>query len=94
LENDQREFLLDWTEGLLKDISTDYGPDGELGPETVYFIRCLKPLIAWLRGKAEKPGTDVREWLEERLEGFEDTVNYQDLAYEHDALVAAIEGLR
>jgi len=88
---DQRDYLAGRFTGFLEDIKTDHGPDGKLGPETVYLIGCLEPMIAWLRGRTTDPGPGARQFLEERLEGFKNSTNYEALAYEHDALVAALE---
>jgi hypothetical protein len=91
MEAEQRDYLAKRFTGFLEDIKTDTRSDGSLGPETVYLIGCLEPMISWLRGKAPSPGEGAKQFLEERIEGFEDTVNWETLAYEHDALVAALE---
>jgi hypothetical protein len=91
MDADQKTYLAERFEGFLTDIREDYRSDGTLGPKTVQLIACLEPMVAWLRGKAGDPGPDAHAFLEERLEGFEDTVNWEALAYEHDALVAALE---
>jgi hypothetical protein len=87
----QRKYLAKRFDGWLKDIETDFGPDGKLGPGNSRDVRSLRPMIAWLEGQATDPGPDAREFLQERLEAFEATVGWEEIAYEHDALVAALE---
>jgi hypothetical protein len=94
VKDDQREFLLNRFQGLYEDASNDHKPGERLGPESTYVVVCLRPLIAWLRGKRSNPGPNGRKFLEERLDGFEDTVGWAPLAYEHDALMAAIGELK
>jgi hypothetical protein len=87
----QRKYLAKRFDAWLKDIETDVGPDGTLGPGNARDVRSLRPMIAWLEGKATDPGPCAHEFLQERLEAFKDTVGWEELAYEHDALVAAVE---
>jgi hypothetical protein len=93
VERHQRTFLLEDFEGFVADISTDFDKDGQLGPETIRLVDYGSRLIAWLRGGPE-PGEEVRAYLEHRLRVLDEELEYEKLAYEHDALAAAIEALR
>jgi hypothetical protein len=91
MEQQHRQFLLkDW-EDFLVDLRREFAENGDAA--TARFISNGEQLVAWLRG-GPKPESDVREFLEERLTGFEEANNYRALAPQHDSMVAAIEDLR
>jgi hypothetical protein len=93
VEDHQREYLIEGFEGFVEDMRTDFAPDGTLGPETLYLIDYYGRAVAWLRGLCG-PGPDLLEFLEERLRVYDRELNYAAIAYEHDALSAAVADLR
>jgi hypothetical protein len=93
MDEDQRSYLLgDWRE-FIADVETDFDRNGRLTSRNVHFIHHGRRLIAWLEG-GPRPGAETREFLEERLAAFKKVVGFDRLAYEHDAITAAIEELR
>jgi hypothetical protein len=93
VEEHQRRYLLADFEGLVADIREEADEEETVSAGNRHWIDNCDRLIGWLKG-GPKPASTVREFLEERLEGFDDSVGYEHLAYEHDALAAAIEDLR
>ena len=93
MEDDQRRYLLESYEGLLADIRREAEAEASPSASNRYWIDNCDRIVAWLEG-GPKPSEEVREFLEDRLDGFDDATNFSSLAYEHDALVAAIEDLR
>ncbi len=93
MEDHQRRYLLASYEGLVADIRREAETEESPSAANRYWIDNCDRIISWLRG-GPKPAADVREFLEDRLEGFDDATNFTSLAYEHDALAAAIEELR
>jgi hypothetical protein len=93
LNKRQRRFLLRQWEAMVADARTDFDHDGRLDDPGRQFADQGQTLIDWLKG-GPKPGADIREFLEERLESFEEVVGYDKLVYEHGAITAAIEELR
>lgn len=93
LKRHQRGFLLKEFEDLLREVLDDTEPDGVLAAGNVRHASNTRSLIAWLRG-GERPGPDVREFLEERLSAADEVLGYGQAVYEHDAFAAAIEDLR
>ena len=93
LDENQRLFLLKDFEEFVADISTDVDQHGRLGPETVELVDLGSRFIAWLRN-GTKPGKGVRDYLERRLMAYDEELDYERIAFEHDALAAAIEALR
>jgi hypothetical protein len=93
VEDHQRRYLLESYEGLVADIRSEAASEETPSAGNRYWIDKCDRIIGWLKG-GPKPTGDVREFLEDRLEGFDDATNFGTLAYEHDALAAAIEELR
>jgi hypothetical protein len=91
VDQKQQQFLLNDWEDFLVDLRREFAGHGDAA--TARFIRNGDQLVEWLRG-GPRPGADVREFLEERLAGFEESHNYAALALQHGAMVAAIEDLR
>lgn len=91
MEEHQRQHLLTDYEGLVANIRSE--AEGVPSPGDRYWIDNCDRVIAWLRG-GPRPERSVRKFLEKRLEGFHLATDFERLAYEHDALVAAIEELR
>jgi hypothetical protein len=90
MEQQHRQFLVEDWEDFLVDLRREFDEHGDAA--TARFISNGEQLVEWLRG-GPRPGGDVREFLEERLAGFEESNNYLPLALEHDAMVAAIEDM-
>jgi hypothetical protein len=93
VEEHQRQYLLADYEELIADIRREAASEETPSAGNRYWIDNCDRIISWLEG-GPKPTVEVREFLEDRLEGFDDATNFKSLAYEHDVLVAAIEELR
>lgn len=93
METHQRVFLLkDWEDAVSR-LLEGRGKGGHLDPATTRLVEGGERLLEWLRcGPPPHPG--LREFLEERLVTFDRGTGYEQLAYERDALAAAIEDLR
>ncbi len=93
MEDHQRRFLLKSYEELLADIRREAEAEETPSAGNRHWIDNCERIIGWLEG-GPKPTADVRKFLEDRLEGFDDATDFTTLAYEHDAIAAAIEELR
>jgi hypothetical protein len=93
MEDHQREYLIEEFEGFVEDISSDLEADGRLSRKNASWVDRLTRALEWLRG-ARGAGSELRELFEERLEAYDAEVNFDAIAYEHDALTAAVEDLR
>jgi hypothetical protein len=92
LKSHQRIFLIkDW-ELRVADRAADTDERGRLGPGAVEIVACGQRFIDWLKGE-DPPHPDLREFVEERLEVSDRESEYELIAYEHDALAAAVEDL-
>lgn len=93
LDDRQRLLLLDQWKGRVAGFRSDSDSHGHLGPRSTRMVEHGSRLVEWLEGGA-KPGAETRRFLEEQLDGFKKDSGYDELAHEHDRIVAAIEELR
>jgi hypothetical protein len=92
LQKHQRLFLVkDW-ETRINAFSEDRDERGRLGPGAVEMVDGGERFVEWLRGGCS-PHPQLREFVEQWLAVFDRETEYEQLAYEHDAVAAALEDL-
>jgi hypothetical protein len=81
VEDRQRQCLIEEFQGFVADISTDVEPDGSLTPKNARWVGHFSRAVEWLRG-VHGPGSELRDFFEERLEVYDREASYHDVTYE------------
>jgi hypothetical protein len=92
MESHQKVFLLKGWACAVTTLGADRGKREHLDPATTRLIEGGERLVEWLRF-GRPPHPELRAFLEEELLTFDQESGYEELAYEHDAMVAAIEAI-